>query len=264
MIRKISGFDRNAMIESLLNYDNLTALTQIENNGGRSNAFFYTSTNEKIVIKTIDNHECLSFLKFLPKYSRRVFNHPESKLVRIFGLFRILPHMQDFIIMENALIKRNDCLIYDLKGSTVDRYVTGINSEEPPCGLVLKDLNFKRLNEKIRIKNRDAVIKTIIKDMKILSNCKLMDYSMLVGVYQYCPDTRYRLGDKHSLAIIDFFQRFGFKKHMERVVKRCILRKDKGISAMSPYRYFKRIKEYLRTITVEDFEDTNGLQGLKN
>jgi hypothetical protein len=256
MIRKVAGFDRSAMIESLLSYDNLHALAQINNKGGKSNAFFYTSANEKIVIKTINSQECQSFLKFLPAYSRRVSNHPESKLIRILGLFRILPHKQDFIIMENAIVERHDCLVYDLKGSTVDRYVGGINSEDPPCGMVLKDLNFKRLNKKIRIKERDKVIKSIIKDMKILSNCRLMDYSMLVGIYDGCPDSRYALGNGYSLAIIDFFQRYGFKKSMERIIKRYILRKDKGISVMSPYRYFKRIKAYLRSITEEYCEES--------
>lgn len=255
MIRKATGFDRAAMIESLLSYDNLKTLAQINNKGGKSNSFFYTSSNEKIVIKTINCQECASFLRFLPAYSKRVINHPESKLIRILGLFRILPHKQDFIIMENAIVKRNDCYIYDLKGSTVDRYVGGINSEDPPCGMVLKDLNFKRLDKKIRIKNRDLVIKSIIKDMKILSNCKLMDYSMLVGIYEYLPNSRYAFGDCYSIAIIDFFQRYGFKKSMERFLKRYVLRKDKGISVISPYRYFKRIKKYLRSISEEATND---------
>lgn len=251
MVCKSLNFDKETMLNSLLSYENLQALAQINNKGGKSNSFFYTSSNEKIVIKTINWQECSSFLKFLPAYCKRVVQHPESKLIRILGMFRILPHKQDFIIMENAIVKRETCLIYDLKGSTVDRYVGGINSEDPPCGIVLKDLNFKRLDKKIKLKNRDETIKVLMKDMKILKNCRLMDYSMLVGIYDENVNTRYAFGEKYSVAIIDFFQRYGFKKSMERIIKRYILRKTKGISAISPERYYKRIKRYLDSITEE-------------
>jgi len=249
---KSIGFDKETMLSSLLSYENLHALAQINNKGGKSNAFFYTSANEKIVIKTINGEECQSFLKFLPAYCKRVTKHPESKLIRILGLFRILPHKQDFIIMENAIVQPKTCLIYDLKGSTVDRYVGGINSEDPPCGVVLKDLNFKRLEKKIKLKERDNAIKVLIKDMKTLKNCKLMDYSMLFGMYEGKVNTRYAFGEKYSVAIIDFFQRYGFKKSCERFIKRHVLRKKKGISVISPERYYKRIKRYLNSITEEE------------
>ena len=252
MVCKSIGFDKETMLNSLLSYENLHALAQINNKGGKSNAFFYTSANEKIVIKTITGEECKSFLRFLPAYSKRVTKHPESKLIRILGLFRILPHKQDFIIMENAIVQPKTCLIYDLKGSTVDRYVGGINSEDPPCGVVLKDLNFKRLEKKIKLKNRDNTIKVLMKDMKTLKNCKLMDYSMLFGIYEGVVNTRYAIGENYSVAIIDFFQRYGIRKSMERFIKRYIMRKKKGISVISPERYYKRIKKYLNSITEED------------
>ena len=263
-IRRSAGFTREDMIEyylhrSLLNYDNLRSLTDLSNEGGKSNAFFYSSTNEKIVIKTITCDDRSNFLKFLPAYSRRVFENPESKLVRILGLFKVLPHKQDFIIMENAIPYKKNCVLFDLKGSTVDRHVPKIDSVDPPLGVVLKDLNFKRYGERVRVENKERVVEGIIADMKLLKNNKLMDYSMLLGICQQGRiETRYSVGEGYSIAIIDFFGRYGIRKCTERLWKRYVLRKNKGVSSISSERYYKRIKNYLRTIVVEGLEGVDG------
>lgn len=218
------------------------------------------SSNQKIVIKTITAEERISFLKFLPKYSKRVVEHPESKLVRIIGLFQVLPHNQDFIIMENVIPNKDSCIIYDLKGSTVDRHVGGIDSENPPRGIVLKDVNFKRWGHSIQVQDPSEVIKHIVDDMKLLKKQKLMDYSILLGIYEDPKDlTRYFISNEHSICIIDFFQRYGVKKSLERFWKRYILRKTKGISAISSVRYFKRIVKYLESI-IEQTQDSENIR----
>ena len=222
-IIKAAGFEKKDLLEyiiyrSLLSFDNIEALAHINNKGGDSNSFFYLSVNQKIVIKTISCEERATFLKFLPGYSKRIIEHPESKLVRIFGLFQILPHKQDFIIMENAIPNKAGLILFDLKGSTVDRYVGGHDSQNPPCAVVLKDLNFKRYAQKITTTKKNEVIKVLLEDVKVLKESKLMDYSMLVSIKILSSGhTRYSIDDKYSIAIIDFFQRYGLKKSIERV-----------------------------------------------
>ncbi|OMJ79746.1 hypothetical protein SteCoe_20178 [Stentor coeruleus] len=248
-IKSSTGFTKDLILDSLLSYENLKAISSINNKGGRSNSFFFTSANQKIIIKTITAEEKNSLLKFLPSYSKRVVEQPQSKLVRILGLFEVLPHKQDFIIMENSIPNRDSCHIFDLKGSTVNRHVGGVDSENPPTGLVLKDLNFKRWNNKILLQNPSEVIKHIVDDMKLLKKHKLMDYSMLLGVYQNpSVQTRYFVSSIYSISIIDFLQRYGTRKSLERVWKRYFLRKTEGISVISPIRYYKRITKYLKSI----------------
>lgn len=169
------------------------------------------------MIKTIKTEEKKSFLRVLPNYAKRVIEHPESKLVRILGLFSILPSKQDFVIMENAIPRKWDCLMFDLKGSTVGRHVGGVDSLNPPKGIVLKDLNFKRFGKKILLNNKEKVFRELVDDIRILKNCKLMDYSILVGIYNDGIDTRYSVGNGFSIAIIDFFQRYTIRKRLERV-----------------------------------------------
>lgn len=150
--------------------------------------------------------------------------------------------------MENVLPNKSNCRIFDLKGSTVDRYISGFDPENLPCGVVFKDLNFEKYDKKILIDNPDQIIQDLLNDMKILRNCKLMDYSMILGIYNYNIDTKYSIGFNYSIAIIDFFQKYGVDKSLERTWKRYILRKNKGISSISSCRYYKRIKKYLYTI----------------
>ncbi|OMJ90301.1 hypothetical protein SteCoe_7320 [Stentor coeruleus] len=248
-IKTSTGFTKDLLLESVLSYENLKAISSINNKGGKSNSFFFTSANQKIIIKTITAEEKNSLLKFLPSYSKRVVEHPQSKLVRILGLFEVLPHKQDFIIMENSIPYKDSCHIFDLKGSTVNRHVGGIDSENPPLGIVLKDLNFKRWNKKILLQNPSEIIKHIADDMKLLKKHKLMDYSILLGMYQNSNiQTRYFVSDVHSISIIDFLQRYGTRKSLESFLKRYILRKTKGISVISPVRYYKRIIKYLKSI----------------
>ena len=87
----------------------------------------------------------------------------------------------------------------------------------PPKGIVLKDLNFKRFGKKILLNNKEKVFRELVDDIRILKNCKLMDYSILVGIYNDGIDTRYSVGNGFSIAIIDFFQRYTIRKRLERV-----------------------------------------------
>ena len=253
IIRENSGIDSEILLNSLLTHENLKSLDGLENKGGKSNSFFFLSANDKLVIKTITNEERKVFLKFLPNYTKRILKHPESKLVRIFGLFQILPHNQDFIIMENVVVNKESCLIFDLKGSTVDRHIGGIDSSNPPNGVVLKDLNFKLYGEQLKVPNSRKIQKALKKDMDLLKNNNLMDYSMLVTIYPQAPETRYSISATNSLAIIDFFQQYTIQKSFEHFWKKQILRKSKGISAISPEKYFKRIKQFLKQIIIEAY-----------
>lgn len=254
IIRKNSEMDLELLLDSLLTHENLKSLANLKSNeGGKSNSFFFSSSNDKIVIKTITTEERKVFLRFLPNYAKRVTKHPESKLVRIFGLFQILPHNQDFIIMENVVLNRDECLIFDLKGSTVDRHVGGIDSSNPPNGVVLKDLNFKLYGDQIRVPKSRIIRKILKKDMNILRKNKLMDYSMLLTVYPQAPQSRYSISPTNSLAIIDFFQKYTIQKSLERFWKKNVLRKSKGISVLSPERYFERIKKYIKQIIIDAY-----------
>lgn len=252
LIRKSINFSNSDMLDSLLSHENIKALIELNNKGGRSDSFFFKSSNQKIIIKTIAAQEKLSFLKLLPSYAKRVISVEKSKLIRILGLFQILPHKQDFIIMENAVKDFSDCLIFDLKGSTVDREVKGLNMKEPPKGVVMKDVNFNEFGVKAKVFELNEVLLVLRDDMKILRKCKIMDYSLLLVANDKGVDGRYAVGQGVSVAVIDFFQRFSAGKVVEGWWKKYALRNSDGVSSVSPVEYYKRIKKYLNDVFVDD------------
>ena len=88
----------------------------------------------------------------LTKYLDWIEKFPDSKLVRILGVFKVNPMKQNLIIMENLLANKQDCIIFDLKGSKVARLVKGIeNPKQPPFGCILKDTNFLLYNRRIQL-----------------------------------------------------------------------------------------------------------------
>ena len=254
-IRKIQKFSDEDMLESLLSYENIKAVAKINNIGGKSESFFFSSRNQKIVIKTITSTERDSLLSFLPAYSKRVNENSESKLVRILGLFQVYPNNQDFMIMENTLGDIKNSIVFDLKGSTADRNTRGIDMSSPPYGIVLKDINFLNFDKKVAIKDSKKLMDALIDDFQMLKMSGIMDYSLLVGFLTEKVDNRYTLNGKYSVAVIDFLQKYGIKKSAEGIWKRYTSRTDQNFSSISPKKYFHRIKNFLGNIFEESKDD---------
>ena len=119
-----SGEILNSLM-SPFNYEKLNELIREE--GRTSGAFVFLTHDEKFIIKTITRAERRHFIaKMLQDYLERIREFPESKLVRILGVFKIHSLKQDIIIMENLLENKNNCIIFDLKGSMTRRFVKGI------------------------------------------------------------------------------------------------------------------------------------------
>lgn len=239
---------------SPFNYQKLRNLAKEE--GGRSEAFIFSTYNQRLIIKTITKVERKQFiLKMLPDYIERIKEFPESKLVRILGVFKVHPMKQNIVIMENLLINKNHCVIFDLKGSKVSRIVKGLeDSHNPPLGRVLKDLNFLEYGKKIKLNEESKLnlIETLRMDFELLRKLDVIDYSLLVGIYKKNTeleiDRRGSLligddGTRFSLGIIDIFQEYNYLKVGEKTIK-TIFNKKEDISIASPKDYSIRISEF--------------------
>ena len=73
---------------------------------------------------------------------------------------------------------------YDLKGSTQGRE-TIKEGQEPNYTIALKDNDFTKKNEKIKVTSdmRKRIIEVIYKDADFFSKNNLIDYSLLVGIH---------------------------------------------------------------------------------
>ncbi|EGG16003.1 phosphatidylinositol-4-phosphate 5-kinase family protein [Cavenderia fasciculata] len=167
---------------------------------GRSGSFFFKSKDEKYFIKTIPHNEFLTFTKIFQSYHQHIDKHPNSLLPRFYGLFRLKGklHVANsngndayrerdivFVIMENLFYSHSTMLElsekYDLKGSTVGRYV---DIDELDCTNTvptLKDLNLKR---KIHIGPCRVLLQTQLEiDTDWMQSHYICDYSLLLGIH---------------------------------------------------------------------------------
>ncbi|OMJ76503.1 hypothetical protein SteCoe_24125 [Stentor coeruleus] len=245
---------------SLLNHGNLTKIKQfITMSGGNSDSVIFSTADEKFIIKTITKEEKNVFCKELLRvYLKRIESNPESKLVRIFGVFKLHPVQQYFILMENIIPFSSEAYIFDLKGSSIGRYVEINKGENIMQGIILKDENFRISNMKILLPNKEymEIIKILEDDMKILLDLNIMDYSLLIGFYEQghlLENSNFRHvlqydGKIYAIGLIDIFQKYNKMKISERVFKKVFFRNSLKLSVQPSESYYARLTEFMRDI----------------
>jgi L-rhamnose mutarotase len=255
MLRKAYSHDSRDIYEYLINrsvsdqtnHDLLQSNLIMNTSNG---SMIFITSDQKYVIKVISKHDKSVFVEvLLEKYINRLIFNPESKLVRILGLFQIKPSRIYFLIMENTCILNDTCLRFDLKGSKVDRLVSESSSNKT----ILKDQNFLKSKIKVSlpINEYKNMIKTLTEDFKLLKTLGIMDYSIYLVYYTDSIQTLYPhyTVNNISIAVIDLFQLYDSQKALERwwkIYVRCHQRHN--LSSVSSQEYFLRIQEFLTQI----------------
>jgi len=175
-IRNLFRIDLNSYIQSLCDQNMITGKIY-----PKSGSKFWRTYDNKYIVKTITKKEC----KFLRSILKRYSNHIKDNtyLVKIFGIYRITLSNFDsrFIIMNNIFqYEINIENIFDLKGTTEERYVSEQNIE-------LKDINFTKRKNSFTLSNDDYTqfINTITNDTNFLNTMNIMDYSLVVAIIEY-------------------------------------------------------------------------------
>lgn len=240
---------------------------------GKSGALFYITDDENYFMKTIQHIEEKMLIHMLPSYYEHVRQYPNTLLTKYLANFTVQTRRDRHIRMvvmasifdERIFIDRK----FDLKGSTYKRYASPeqLQSEN----VTLKDEDFKDA-----VYFRPEVLKTIIsqleQDSLYLESHRVMDYSLLLGLSDMLPeeddsfksrfgpreeDAPYFIGyqlDEHGrksgvrvcMGIIDFLQRFRFRKKVEyagRVLQSC---STSAASVAPPALYRERFMEFLK------------------
>ena len=201
-------------------------------------------------MKTINQSEKKVLCKnLLEKYIKRLKECEESKLVRIYGVYKLLPEKQYFIVMDNIIQDPYNSLIFDLKGSYDGRFVEV--SLDLPLGITLKDENFRASDKRIRLtqKNYKKVIDILEQDMKILMDSNIMDYSILTIFYETGQklenlNIRYVIKNDEEIfavGIIDILQKYNQLKKSERALKQVMMRRTLRISSIPANMFLKEI-----------------------
>lgn len=184
-LRRSLGLAEEVYWSSLCDGELTGGMTQAS---GKSGALFWVSHDKLLVLKTCTRSELSTLLVYLERYGRHFATYKNSLLCRLYGAYEFRGHRQSFVVvvMNNIFAgKFEPHVIYDLKGTTEDRWVN------PSPGAVLKDLNFA--DKVIGIsdqKQKTDLIYTLKRDTKFLKEQTVIDYSICLGVH-YCD------GDSH-------------------------------------------------------------------
>lgn len=155
---------------------------------GKSGSFFYFSRDYRFIIKTLHHAEHKFLRKILQQYHQHAKQFPNTLISQFYGLHRVKTSFGKkihFVVMNNLFPPHMDIhSTYDVKGSTVGRITTEDDKRGNPRG-TLKDLNWLNSKQFLKFSNekKKAFLEQVEKDVQLLANLKIMDYSLLLGMH---------------------------------------------------------------------------------
>ncbi|XP_028836725.1 phosphatidylinositol-4-phosphate 5-kinase, type I, beta a isoform X2 [Denticeps clupeoides] len=188
--RELFGIKPDDYLYSLCN-EPLIALS----NPGASSSWFYLTSDDEFIIKTVQHKEAEFLQKLLPGYYMNLNQNPRTLLPKFYGLYCIqcAGAKIRLVVMNNVL----PCTLkmhykYDLKGSTYKRRAS--RKERAKSSPTFKDLDFQEMHEGLYFDadTYNALMKTLQRDCQVLESFKIMDYSLLLGVHILDKKTRDR------------------------------------------------------------------------
>jgi len=260
-LRRHAGVS-DALYTRSLNVDNLVCLSS----DSKSGQAFWKTNDDTLVLKTLKHYEVINLLRVLDKYAAHTLGDI-SCIATVVGLYRVTLRngtKKYFVACKNVYPRNSWHVVsrFDLKGSTVGRLAAQTSS-------VKKDLDLMASGARLMLgPARDTVLHALQRDVNFLRCQRFMDYSLLVAVEKYPASHFRRFLDRiarplsHSLAdrgklvvlggdgliyhvgIIDFLQRYTFRKMLETFFKSWFHDAAK-ISCVAPALYAKRMFSFI-------------------
>lgn len=232
---------------------------------GKSGSLFWFSGDRRFVVKSTTLRELDKLLDMLPRYIAHVQAGESAKrpclLCRFYGAYTITVGQQvlRLLAMDNVFADQMPQRIYDLKGTTEDRFV------KPKVGRVMKDLNFQDSRLRLDGEQASLALSAILRDTLFLQGEGIMDYSLLLGAFGEVPvpwadpvrgrfsgieSLENELEDQHHPAnvlirIIDVLVDWSFWKKVAYAMKKPTLGCCYEIDTEPPDRYQARFFEYM-------------------
>ncbi|KAM8871774.1 phosphatidylinositol-4-phosphate 5-kinase, type I, beta a [Synchiropus splendidus] len=155
-------------------------------NPGASSSWFYLTSDDEFIIKTVQHKEAEFLQKLLPGYYMNLNQNPRTLLPKFYGLYCIqCGGVTIRVVVMNNVLPR--CMKmhykYDLKGSSYKRRASRKERTKPSP--TFKDLDFQEMHEGLHFDpdTYNALMKTLQRDCRVLESFKIMDYSLLLGIH---------------------------------------------------------------------------------
>ena len=166
---------------------------------GKSGSFFYFTRDFKYIIKTVTDEEEKFLQRIAYRYYDHMKNNPNSLIVRFLGLHKVrLAKEQRFItvvVMENIFYNTEKFKMherYDLKGSKVGRRSVKKTSKiRREYKGTLKDLDLGDKKIHVGVDSKARLMEQLRRDIEFLVRCKIMDYSLLLGIHNHSDGEKF-------------------------------------------------------------------------
>eukprot|EP00917_Polyrhabdina_sp_WS-2016_P010840 GHVP01023803.1.p1 GENE.GHVP01023803.1~~GHVP01023803.1.p1 ORF type:complete len:497 (-),score=61.49 GHVP01023803.1:2516-4006(-) len=172
---------------------NLSSLSELGSEG-KSGAFFYYSADGRYIIKTLEKKAAKFLREILHQYYEHITSCAATLITRFYGLhsFRLKREGKlgpkgdrlHFVVLHNVFFAPVELhRRYDLKGSTFGRMTPDVFRKDSK--VTMKDNDFVNAKEKLRIstQQKDRLISIIHSDCAFFKSCRILDYSLLVGIH---------------------------------------------------------------------------------
>ncbi|XP_056593091.1 phosphatidylinositol-4-phosphate 5-kinase, type I, beta a isoform X1 [Triplophysa dalaica] len=155
-------------------------------NPGASSSWFYLTSDDEFIIKTVQHKEAEFLQKLLPGYYMNLNQNPRTLLPKFYGLYCIqCGGVNIRLVVMNNVLPRSLRMHYkyDLKGSTYKRRAS--RKERAKTSATFKDLDFQEMFDGLYFDadTYNALMKTLQRDCRVLESFKIMDYSLLLGIH---------------------------------------------------------------------------------
>ena len=165
---------------------------------GKSGSFFYFTRDFKYIIKTVTDEEEKFLQRIAYQYYDHMKNNPNSLIVRFLGLHKVrLAREQRYItvvVMENIFYNAENFKMherYDLKGSKVGRRSVKKTSKiRREYKGTLKDLDLGDKKIHVGADSKTRLTEQLRRDIEFLVRCKIMDYSLLLGIHNHSAEEK--------------------------------------------------------------------------
>ena len=253
-----------------------------ENSGGKSKAGFYKTSDQRFILKSMNENEFNMFIdsgvEYFKYMSKFLFHKNPSVLAKILGAYKIVIKQKDneikyhLILMENIYFGINfkykttfnspnsNIRVYDLKGSTANRY---IKKKLRKDGKVLLDTNFvvDFNKEPVFIESNvyDRLKVALHNDSDYLSSLDIVDYSLLLILDDKGKEKEKKKENEEDknkenkenyslikLGIIDYTRKYTLDKQLESMSKTILYGRDPTIVDPNAYskRFYQSIIKY--------------------
>jgi hypothetical protein len=185
--------------------------------------------------------------------------------------------MVKMVVMNNVLEGARQHKVYDLKGTTEDRWV---EEQEGKC---LKDVNFQQYTMHINAEVNTKLHEVLEYDAQFLQRLHIMDYSLILSIQYTSKDATPSFhrnpvsklmgglrgtvhcdarGDKSAegcilhIGIVDMLTTFNLKKQVAHTLKANTIKHFYEIDTEPPDVYAERFSSYMKRKIVSEAEDS--------